>query len=68
MIWGLAIYSFTDWDLRKQSKLLWGFVLYHVIVHAIVFGILRYRIPVEPALIALAGAGMAKLFAGKGRL
>ncbi len=55
LIWILALSCL--WSSKCRAPLLWWFVLYHVAVHAIIFGIVRYRIPIEPALIALAGGG-----------
>jgi 4-amino-4-deoxy-L-arabinose transferase-like glycosyltransferase len=43
---------------RPGSVILWGFLGFHVLVHALVYGIVRYRIPVEPALCVLAGQGL----------
>jgi 4-amino-4-deoxy-L-arabinose transferase-like glycosyltransferase len=46
---------------RKRSGVLWGYLGYHVLVHALIYGIVRYRIPVEPVLCVLAGQGLALL-------
>lgn len=43
---------------RSGSGILWGFLGFHVLVHALIYGIVRYRIPVEPALCVLAGQGL----------
>jgi 4-amino-4-deoxy-L-arabinose transferase-like glycosyltransferase len=63
LIWTLALVCL----LSKKSKapLLWGFVLYHIAVHALIFGIVRYRIPVEPVLCVLAGQGVMVLLGGR---
>jgi len=60
LIWFFALACLISSKCR--APLLWGFVLYHVVVHAIIFGIVRYRIPVEPALIAIAGGGAVCLW------
>ncbi len=55
---------------RAGAGLLWGYVAYHVLVHALIYGIVRYRIPVEPVLCVLAGQGAVlawtRLFPGGG--
>ena len=40
------------------SGLLWGYLGFHVLAHALIYGIVRYRIPLEPALCVLAGQGL----------
>jgi 4-amino-4-deoxy-L-arabinose transferase-like glycosyltransferase len=45
----------------RRGGLLWGYLLYHAVVHAAIYGIIRHRIPLEPALLALAGGGWAWL-------
>jgi 4-amino-4-deoxy-L-arabinose transferase-like glycosyltransferase len=49
---------------RPGSGILWGFLGFHVLVHALVYGIVRYRIPVEPALCVLAGQGLIMVMDG----
>jgi 4-amino-4-deoxy-L-arabinose transferase-like glycosyltransferase len=60
LIWILAFNCL--WSRQCRAPVLWAFVMYHVVVHALIFGIVRYRIPVEPALIAIAGGGAACLW------
>ncbi len=61
----LALYAALSRRTRQGAGLLSAYVLYHVVVHAVIFGIIRYRVPVEPALCALAGAGLAVLLPGR---
>ncbi|MGD8561478.1 MAG: glycosyltransferase family 39 protein [Desulfarculaceae bacterium] len=61
LIMGLALFCLARRQCARKGLFLWAFVLYHVAVHALIFGIIRYRIPVEPALCVLAGAGLAQL-------
>ena len=52
---------------RAGSGLLWAYVAYHVAVHLLVFGIIRYRVPVHPALAVLAAWGICSLSRLKSR-
>lgn len=49
--------------LRRGGRagLLWGYWGYHVLAHALIYGIIRYRLPVEPAICVLAGQGLLAL-------
>lgn len=49
---------------RSRSGILWGYWGFHVLVHALVYGIVRYRIPVEPVLCVLAGQGLLVILGG----
>jgi 4-amino-4-deoxy-L-arabinose transferase-like glycosyltransferase len=61
--WAGALLCLLSPGGARRGALLWGFLLYHAAVHAVVYGIIRHRIPLEPALIALAGGGWAWLWA-----
>jgi 4-amino-4-deoxy-L-arabinose transferase-like glycosyltransferase len=50
---------------RSGSGILWGYLGFHVLAHALIYGIVRYRIPVEPALCVLAGQGLIMLLDGR---
>jgi len=62
IIWVLALACLLS--KKSRAPMLWGFVLYHIVVHALIFGIVRYRIPMEPVLCALAGQGVIVLWGG----
>jgi hypothetical protein len=48
----------NDWRL---INLLWIFVCYYTVIHMITIGSIRYRLPLEPFLISMAGAVSGKL-------
>lgn len=51
--------------LRKDFKrlsILYLFLAYYTAIHMVTIGSIRYRLPLEPILIALAGAAIANLF------
>ena len=56
---GLSLYGLLRTESRAGGGLFWGYVLYHVLAHLAVFGIIRYRIPVSPAFCLLAAGGLA---------
>ncbi len=48
--------------LKKQwrkTSLIWLFVLYYTMLHMVTIGSIRYRLPLEPLLIALAAASLS---------
>lgn len=47
----------------RQLSALYGFVVYFTLVHVIVYGKLRYRIPMDPLLLAFASFGAVWLCA-----
>jgi 4-amino-4-deoxy-L-arabinose transferase-like glycosyltransferase len=49
------------WGMRKKTILIWAFVGYYSLLHVITLGSLRYRLPLEPLLIALAAATLAHI-------
>jgi hypothetical protein len=52
------------WVLRnrwRQTGILWLFFTYYTVIHMVTIGSIRYRLPLEPLLIALAAACLAKL-------
>ncbi len=52
------------WVLRdrwRQTGILWLFFAYYTAIHMVTIGSIRYRLPLEPLLIALAAACLAKL-------
>lgn len=49
------------WRRWRQWGLLWLFAAYYTALHVIALGSIRYRLPLEPLLIAMAGASLAKL-------
>ncbi len=62
----LLLALFSPWVLRRQWKVIalpWLFMAYYTVLHMIILGSIRYRLPLEPLLIAL-GAGVAARFLG----
>lgn len=58
------------WVLRDRWRewgILWLFVGYLSVLHMVAMGSIRYRLPLEPLLIACAGACAARLLHGLGR-
>jgi|TARA_B100000959_G_scaffold283383_1_gene352146 4-amino-4-deoxy-L-arabinose transferase-like glycosyltransferase len=54
--------------LRKDYKklsLIYLFVIYYSLIHAITIGSIRYRLPLEPLLIAIGSAGLSKMASKK---
>lgn len=51
--------------LRRFSSLsaLYGFIIYYTLVHALLYGILRYRLPMDPVLYAFAALGIRQVLA-----
>jgi len=50
--------------LRSRIRLLGlllAFILYYTLIHVITIGSIRYRLPLEPILIALASAGVSRI-------
>ena len=47
--------------MRKKTILIWSFAAYYSLIHMITLGSLRYRLPLEPLLIALAAATLAHI-------
>jgi len=41
------------------------FVIYYSLIHAITIGSIRYRLPLEPLLIAIGSAGLSKMASKK---
>ena len=54
---------FFLWREREKLFLIYLFVLYYTAIHMVTIGSIRYRLPVEPVLIAVAGATLAQLMA-----
>ena len=52
-------------DRLRRTGLLWLFVGYYTAIHVILIGSIRYRLPLDPLLIALAAAGLARLIASR---
>ena len=53
------------WILRHQWRitgLIWLMMGYYTVVHAVTIGSIRYRLPLEPLLLAMAAAAVAKIF------
>ena len=53
------------WVLRdrwRQTGILWLFFAYYTALHMVSIGSIRYRLPLEPLLVALAAACLARLF------
>lgn len=52
---------------RGRLAIVWLFIGYYTVLHMITIGSLRYRLPLEPLLLALAAATLSRLLtAGKG--
>ena len=51
-------------DRWRDSIILWLFVCYYTALHMVTIGSLRYRLPLEPLLVALAAACLAVLIGG----
>lgn len=52
------------WVLRDRWRItliLWGFVSYYTLLHMILFGSIRYRLPLEPLLVAMAAACVGRM-------
>lgn len=52
---------------RRRGPLGWvliAFVVYHLVFHALVFGTIRYRLPIEAVLTITAGMAVSHLWAG----
>jgi len=45
----------------RHLAVLYGFILYYTLVHSMLYGKLRYRLPLDPVLIAFAVAGITWL-------
>jgi hypothetical protein len=52
---------------RGRLILVWLFVCYYTILHMITIGSLRYRLPLEPLLLALASASLSWLLTARRR-
>jgi 4-amino-4-deoxy-L-arabinose transferase-like glycosyltransferase len=48
----------------SELSIIYGFVGYYTVIHMITIGSIRYRFPLEPLLVALAAAVLAKLIFG----
>ena len=53
--------------LWRDTILIWLFVFYYTSLHMVTIGSLRYRLPLEPLLLALAAAGLSVLIKEKSR-
>jgi ubiquinone/menaquinone biosynthesis C-methylase UbiE len=52
------------WMLRKQWRqysLLYLYILFHIAIHSLLYGIIRYRLPVEPILLLFAAEGFFRI-------
>ena len=50
--------------LKKQWKeigIIWFFIAYYTVIHMVTIGSIRYRLPVEPLLVALASATVSAI-------
>jgi hypothetical protein len=47
--------------MRRKTLLIWSFAGYYSLLHMITLGSLRYRLPLEPLLLALAAATLAHI-------
>jgi 4-amino-4-deoxy-L-arabinose transferase-like glycosyltransferase len=52
---------FFLWKERKKLGIIFLFALYLTAVHAVTVGSIRYRLPLEPLMIALAGATVSQI-------
>ncbi len=50
---------------RGRLTLIWSFFFYYTIIHMITIGSLRYRLPLEPLMLALASASLSRLLSGR---
>ncbi|MGE4296687.1 MAG: glycosyltransferase family 39 protein [Desulfovibrionaceae bacterium] len=60
----LALALASLWVLRdrlRRTALIWLFMGYYTALHMVIIGSIRYRLPLEPLLIALAAATLARL-------
>lgn len=46
----------------RDVLLLWGFAGYYTLLHMVTIGSIRYRLPLEPLLLAMAAAVLVRLF------
>lgn len=53
------------WRTRRISvgRLLWVFLAYHLVVHALITGMIRFRVPIEAVLTIPAGVALAAALA-----
>jgi 4-amino-4-deoxy-L-arabinose transferase-like glycosyltransferase len=49
----------------RQTILIWLFICYYTALHMVTIGSLRYRLPLEPLLLALAVASLAAMLSGR---
>jgi 4-amino-4-deoxy-L-arabinose transferase-like glycosyltransferase len=66
----LVLLGITGLVLERRTRfglLLIAFVGYHLVFHALVFGIIRFRLPVEAGLVIAAGATVSYLIDRFGR-
>ncbi|WP_147820455.1 glycosyltransferase family 39 protein [Salidesulfovibrio onnuriiensis] len=64
----LLLSLFSPWVLRDRWKLMglpWLFIFYYTALHMVTMGSIRYRLPLEPLLIALAAGVAARLVENK---
>lgn len=55
------------WLLRKKAMhlfLLYAYLAYHVVLHGVLYGIIRYRLPVEPVMLLFAAEGSFQMYDG----
>ena len=56
----LALSSLYVLRMRwRQTVLIWLFICYYTAIHMVTIGSLRYRLPLEPLLLALAAAALS---------
>ncbi len=50
------------WVRLRHFLLLYLYIAYHVVIHSVMYGIIRYRLPVEPILLLFAAEGFLQAY------